>query len=186
LALLESLTAAGHSVEVEVCGERHCSVVVDGFLVELKQCRPHAFGSAILFMTGSGDFNKQMRGFAKYTGFKLSQHGLFNRSTGALVASLTEQSIFNALGIEYVAPSERSLFRAQLATEPMIEKEPATVAFVPATSLPPVITCRQSVKAYAEQTGDDEQPPREGAVDDLPDPIMCGIGRVFDLAACHA
>jgi DNA polymerase/3'-5' exonuclease PolX len=184
LKLITELQANGREVVVEVCGGRHCSMLVDGFLVELKQNTPANYGAAMLFMTGSGDFNKQMRVFAKVTGFKLSQYGLADRENGKVIASETEAAIFDALGVEYIAPADRSEFRAVLTVEPS-SYLPSQVDFVPATTLPVAAKSWGKFKRdYQEAAGEDA--PQEAAADDLPDPIMCGIGRVFDLAACHA
>jgi DNA polymerase (family 10) len=184
LNLIAELQGAGREVVVEVCGGRHCSVVVDGFLVELKQSTPSCYGAAMLFMTGSGDFNKQMRVFAKITGYKLSQYGLVDRETAKVIASETEAAIFDALGVEYIAPADRAEFRAVLAGEPA-SYLPSQVDFVPAPTLPVAAKSWCKFKRdYQEEAGEDA--PQEAAADDLPDPIMCGIGRVFDIAACHA
>lgn len=68
---------------------------------------PDTWGAALLFFSGSAAFNIRMRAAAKRKGFKLSQNGLFNRDTGELVASKTEEDIFAALGWKYMEPMER-------------------------------------------------------------------------------
>ena len=58
-------------------------------------------------MTGPAKYNIQMRGQAKRKGFRLNEYGLYNRESGEYVAGTTERSIFEALGLEYEAPTER-------------------------------------------------------------------------------
>jgi len=38
----------------------------------------------------------------------LSQHGLFNRTTGDLIVRETEKEIFNKLGLKYIPPEDRN------------------------------------------------------------------------------
>lgn len=97
---------------VRICGGKWLSVAVGGqFLCEFKQASELDQGAARLMMTGSGDFNVGMRAFAKRLGYKLNQYGLWLRDTDHIVASRTERDIFAALGVEYVTPQERDLFR---------------------------------------------------------------------------
>lgn len=63
------------------------------------------FGAMTLFLTGSKEFNVMMRVKAKARGMKLNQYGLWQ--DGALIASRTENDIFEALGMPYVHPRNR-------------------------------------------------------------------------------
>ncbi len=101
-----------YDCRVRICGGKWLSVAVGGlFLCEFKHASELDQGACRLMMTGSGDFNVGMRGFAKRMGYKLSQYGLFIRDTETIVASRTERDIFAALGVEYVTPRERDAFR---------------------------------------------------------------------------
>ncbi len=64
-----------------------------------------SFPAALLYFTGSYEFNVMMRGVAKNKGYLLNQHGLFKGRKRIPVAS--EEDIFRALGMAYRAPSER-------------------------------------------------------------------------------
>jgi DNA polymerase/3'-5' exonuclease PolX len=86
---------------------------------------------ASMYFTGNGDFNRSMRLWSsKARGMTLNDHGLFPngtdfangkesvdklkgacRSNGSLPAA-TEEDIFELLGLEYRAPSERDSFDA--------------------------------------------------------------------------
>ena len=61
--------------------------------------------AALLYFTGSWEFNEAMRGLAKSRGFRLNQRGLF--LDGRQINTPTEQSIFARLGLRYVAPAGR-------------------------------------------------------------------------------
>lgn len=61
--------------------------------------------AALLYLTGSAEFNEWMRGVAKSQGKRLNQHGLYNN--GRLISTNTERDIFAALGLSYVAPNKR-------------------------------------------------------------------------------
>jgi len=63
------------------------------------------WGAMLLFATGSGKFNINMRGIAKRRGYKLNQYGLWNGET--CLASKTEHEIFNVLNLPYQLPEER-------------------------------------------------------------------------------
>lgn len=72
---------------------------------------------ALLYFTGSGDFNERMRAKAKAAGYRLNQLGLwrlsdnhthkFDGKTYARVDVQTEQDIFAAIGMKYVEPQDR-------------------------------------------------------------------------------
>lgn len=73
---------------------------VDVRLVPLKN-----YGAALLYFTGSKDFNVNMRRVAIGQGCLLNEYALMK--AGEVVASETEQAIFKALGMEYVEPEKR-------------------------------------------------------------------------------
>lgn len=68
-----------------------------------------AHAAAILYFTGSANFNQQMRGHALRNGFRLNQMGLFKVTKSGLkeVPAKTEEDIFTALGLPFVPPASR-------------------------------------------------------------------------------
>ncbi|KAF2365000.1 DNA polymerase beta palm domain [Trinorchestia longiramus] len=78
---------------------------------------PYAeFAPALLYFTGSSQFNRSMRLLATKMGMSLSEHGLHTNvvrkgseklTNGYLLATPTEESIFQHLGLPYRAPRER-------------------------------------------------------------------------------
>ena len=72
--------------------------------------------TSMLYFTGSGDFNKNMRVYANKKGYKLNEYGLFDKQVGRVgqVGTVsppqqfeTEQDIFAFLGLDYVEPEAR-------------------------------------------------------------------------------
>ncbi|KAL7424399.1 hypothetical protein Q5752_000081 [Cryptotrichosporon argae] len=76
-----------------------------------------SWGAALLYFTGNEVFNRSLRLYARKRGYTLNQRGLYgavhrdakgNKLTeGTLVASRTEQEIFDVLGIRWRAPEHR-------------------------------------------------------------------------------
>ena len=61
--------------------------------------------AALLYLTGSAEFNERMRGVAKRAGMRLNQHGLWRNNV--LIPTKTEREIFEKLSIKYTAPRYR-------------------------------------------------------------------------------
>lgn len=64
-------------------------------------------GAMLLFLTGPKQYNIKMRAKAKYKGMKLNEKGLFDVKTGELLASKTEEDIYNVMGFAYKEPELR-------------------------------------------------------------------------------
>lgn len=65
-----------------------------------------SYYSALLYFTGSGEFNKKMRNIAKDKGYKLSEYGLFDKN-GNVIKVSSERDIFKELNMEYLPPRLR-------------------------------------------------------------------------------
>ena len=77
---------------------------IDVYLIDLKH-----FGAMLLFLTGPQKYNIIMRAKAKYKGMKLNQYGLYDRETNELIASKTEEDIYNAMNLNYKPPELRGI-----------------------------------------------------------------------------
>ena len=64
------------------------------------------WGAALMHATGSKMNNIILRSVAKKKGFQLSKYGLFKDTQ--LIAGKTEEEIYEALGLPYKPPEERS------------------------------------------------------------------------------
>lgn len=75
---------------------------VDFFIVPPKEWIP-----AVVYATGSQQFNIRMRSVAKHRGWKLNQRGLYNKK-GKLIPAKTERDLFDIIGITYKEPQNRT------------------------------------------------------------------------------
>ena len=74
---------------------------------DMKMWPRESLACALLHFTGNADFNRRLRLYAKRHGFKLSDLGL-TRADGAVVKCCDESEVFHALGLQYVAPADRT------------------------------------------------------------------------------
>lgn len=65
------------------------------------------YATALLYFTGSKDWNIYMRNIAKNKGYLLNEHGLYNIKTGKRLEMYLESDIFNFLDIKYLEPKKR-------------------------------------------------------------------------------
>ena len=75
-------------------------VQVDCRVVEAK-----SFGAALLYFTGSKNFNIKIRQIAIKKGLKVNEYGVFKGS--AFICGTTEDEIFRTLGMAYIPPELR-------------------------------------------------------------------------------
>jgi DNA polymerase beta len=86
--------------------------------VDILYTPPDEYPYAILYFTGSKDFNVGMRRWAIEKGYTLNEHCLTKISTGEPVYGLaSEENIFDFLGLKYIPPVERK-DASQLVTKP--------------------------------------------------------------------
>ena len=79
--------------------------------IDIKFVPYNSFGSAILYFTGSKNFNEKMRGDAKRKGYTLNEYGLYKIANGKknLISCFNEKDIFDELNMEYVEPTKRDI-----------------------------------------------------------------------------
>jgi DNA polymerase/3'-5' exonuclease PolX len=73
--------------------------------IDIRFISYDSYPAALLYFTGSGDFNKKMRQIAKNKGYKLSEYGLFKDDI--MIKVETERDIFHKLDMEYLPPRLR-------------------------------------------------------------------------------
>lgn len=87
-------------------GSTRASVVLQGGVqVDLRVVPQASFGAALLYFTGSKPHNIALRRLAQEAGLKLNEYGLF-RGTHR-VAGNTEESVYRALALPWIAPELR-------------------------------------------------------------------------------
>lgn len=73
--------------------------------IDLRIVKEDEWGAALLYFTGSKNFNIRMRNAAIAKGWKLNEYGLWNGEQR--IAGKTEEEIFEALEWEFVEPEGR-------------------------------------------------------------------------------
>jgi DNA polymerase (family 10) len=94
---------------VLVKGDKKISKIVGGIQIDMRFTKPDEWGAALLYFTGSKNFNKRMRSSALSKGWTLNEYELKEEATGRHIAGETEQSIFDALGWKWTEPEMREL-----------------------------------------------------------------------------
>ena len=83
--------------------------------IDIRFVPYNSYGAAILYFTGSRDFNTAMRRHAKKKGYKLSEYGLFKKEKingedkEILVDCFREEDIFTKLEYPYSKPTDRNI-----------------------------------------------------------------------------
>jgi DNA polymerase (family 10) len=88
-------------------GDTKCSVVVDGMQVDCRAVAPDQFGAAWQYFTGSQAHNIRLRGLALRRGLTLNEYGVFRNDDNTRVAGATEEDVYAALGLRWIAPEQR-------------------------------------------------------------------------------
>ncbi|WP_347927375.1 DNA polymerase/3'-5' exonuclease PolX [Pseudomonas helvetica] len=87
-------------------GRTRTSVILGtGMQVDLRVVEPAVYGAALVYFTGSKAHNIAIRQRAQKQGLKLSEYGLFRAKK--CVAGTTEDSVYQALGLEWMTPELR-------------------------------------------------------------------------------
>ncbi|MFF0413730.1 DNA polymerase/3'-5' exonuclease PolX [Kitasatospora sp. NPDC004745] len=106
--LMAALTGLPYVAEVIGSGPTKTSVrTTGGVQVDLRVVPEEDWGAALLYFTGSKAHNVRLRTMAVRTGLKLSEYGLFEVDGGAKVVSATEEEVYAALGLPWIAPPLR-------------------------------------------------------------------------------
>lgn len=78
--------------------------------IDIRFIEHQSYSAAMLYFTGSKEFNKKMRGIAEIQGFLLNEYGLYivrEDKENELVPTYSEKEIFEYLGMEYIDPVNR-------------------------------------------------------------------------------
>jgi len=77
----------------------------DDVQIDCRVVEEKSFGAALLYFTGSKNFNIKIRQLAIKKGLKVNEYGVFQKDK--FVAGKTEQEIFKLLGMSYIEPELR-------------------------------------------------------------------------------
>jgi DNA polymerase (family 10) len=93
--------------EIIAAGEEKTSIRCLGQKVDFRFTEPGSFGSMLLYLTGSKEFNIHLREIAIGKGLRLNEYGLEERAGGDLHTFPDEASLFSFLGLPFFPPEIR-------------------------------------------------------------------------------
>lgn len=106
--LMRALTRLPDVAEVIAGGEKKTSIrTTAGLQIDLRVVPPESWGAALQYFTGSKAHNVRLREIAGHAALKLSEYGLFDGESGDLIASRTEEELYERLGMAWIAPPLR-------------------------------------------------------------------------------
>ena len=79
------------------------------FRIDIRFVPYESYYTALLYFTGSGELNKQMRQIAKEKGYKLSEYSLIKIESNKSELINSEERVFEILGMKYLKPTERDI-----------------------------------------------------------------------------
>lgn len=105
-AVMERFVGYDEVGEVLSQGPTRASIVLkSGLQVDLRVVEPDAYGAALCYFTGAKAHNIALRRIAQEAGLKLNEYGVFRGSER--IAGSTEESVYRALGLPWIAPELR-------------------------------------------------------------------------------
>ena len=78
-----------------------------GLKIDLKVVEPDQFGNVLQHFTGSKAHNVALREAAVRRGLHVSEYGILGDATGETLRCATEEEVYAALGLEWIAPELR-------------------------------------------------------------------------------
>lgn len=77
--------------------------------IDIKFIPYNSYGAAILYFTGSKNYNTLMRNFAKNKGYTLNEYGILRNSDDVFFQCPDEKDAFKILGYPYKNPEDRDI-----------------------------------------------------------------------------
>jgi DNA polymerase (family X) len=103
--VMEALVGMSFTERVLVRGANKTSIVTHrGTQVDLRVVEAHQLGAARLYFTGSKGHNIKLRMRAQARGWTLNEYALSEIEGGKVIASETEEQIYDALGLAWIPP----------------------------------------------------------------------------------
>ncbi len=107
--VMEAFKSHPEVKEILWSGESKTSVLFGESMIQidLRAVNPESWGAALQYFTGSKNHNIHLREIAKKMGFKINEYGVFVEATGERIAGKTEESVYRALGLQFIPPEMR-------------------------------------------------------------------------------
>ena len=110
--LMRSFISLPQVKDVQARGETKSSVrTAEGIQVDCRVVKMGSYGAALIYFTGSKNFNIRLRQLAIKKGLKINEYGIFSVAKGGVqgrfIAGKAEEEVFKTLGLQYIEPELR-------------------------------------------------------------------------------
>lgn len=75
--------------------------------IDIRYVPYNSFHTALLYFTGSGDFNQKLRKTAKSLGYTLNEYSLLHVKSNKIINVTSEKDVFDVLNLDYLPPEKR-------------------------------------------------------------------------------
>ncbi len=111
MKIMDYFTSLPEVHEILVKGPKKSSVVMkfEGKerQVDLRIFKQDEWGAALQYFTGSKQHNVHLREIAKEKGLKINEYGVYKADTEEKIAGETEESVYKAVGMDWIPPELR-------------------------------------------------------------------------------
>jgi DNA polymerase beta len=104
--IIDSLTSEGAKKYMGIC---RLQTSPYGRRIDIRCVNYSAFYTALVYFTGSKNFNLLMRKKALELGYSLNEYSLTNKKDKKIIILNSEEELFDILEMNYVKPSDRDL-----------------------------------------------------------------------------
>ena len=84
-----------------------CKIIDTPRRLDIRYINYESYYAALLYFTGSKEFNVKIRQIALDNGYSLNEYGLTKKDTDEKIILNSEEELFEILGIDYVPPTSR-------------------------------------------------------------------------------
>ncbi len=104
-AVMDEFVKLTGITEVRSKGPTKTSVMLkQNIPVDLRIVKSDSFGAALVYFTGSKDFNICLRKYALRHGCKVNEYGVFRTNKNKKIAGKTEKEVFKIFNMQYIPP----------------------------------------------------------------------------------
>lgn len=108
--IMNAFTGLPQVKDITAQGDTKFSIITkENAQVDLRVVEERSFGAALIYFTGSKNFNIKIRQIAIKKGLKVNEYGVFVMKKGreTYLCGRTEEEVFKSLGLAYIAPELR-------------------------------------------------------------------------------
>jgi DNA polymerase (family 10) len=107
-SVIAHFTAWDRAEAILAEGTTKASIWLSGGLqIDLRVLPAHLYGNLLQHFTGSREHNIQFRELAVRKGLRVSENGILNLTSGENFTCRTEEEVYSAIGLAYIAPEMR-------------------------------------------------------------------------------